>query len=520
MPTSAWNILRERMAELRALQGAITVLAWDQETYMPAGGASARGEQLAALQGVLHERFSAGALADALAGAEASLRGGEAPDGAPDDALAVLRAMRFDRDRAVKVPARLVRELAELQSAALVAWRTAREENDFGRFAPFLEGLLALRREQAQAFGVPEGGEVYDALLEGYEPGMRVARLEPLFARLTGWLAPLVERLTSAPPPTSPFAAGRFDVDAQWALSLEVLDLMGFDRRKGRLDQSIHPFTLAPDPGDVRLTTHLYEDLPLYSVFITLHEGGHGLFEQGLPSAHRRDPLGMVVSMGLHESQSRLWENQVGRSLPFWRGFAPRMAARFPQLAGLSAEALYRAANRVARTPVRGQADEVTYNLHIALRFELELGMLRGSLRVRDIPGAWNDGLRRLLGLGPVSDAQGALQDIHWASGDLGYFPTYTLGNLYAAQLFAAAQHDLSGLDGDLAAGRFLGLRDWLREKVHRHGRALPAEEIVRRATGRGLDDEAFHAHLEAKYLLAPAACLAATGGKAAPLTE
>ncbi len=495
-----WNVLCERMAELRALQGAITVLAWDQETHMPANGALARGEQLAVLQGLLHERLSAGALADALAGAEASLRGGVAPEGAPPDAAVVLRAMRFDRDRAVKVPARLVRELAELQSAALVAWRAAREESDFGGFAPFLEKLLALRREQAQAFGVPEGGEVYDALLEGYEPGMRVARLEPLFARLTGWLAPLVERLASAPPPHDPFTGGHFDDEAQWALSLELLDSMGFDRQSGRLDESIHPFTLSPDPGDVRLTTHVHEELPLSSIFSTLHEGGHGLFEQGLPSAHRRDPLGMVISMGLHESQSRLWENQVGRSLPFWRGFAPRMATRFPQLAGLSAEALHRAANRVARTPVRVEADEVTYNLHVALRFELELGMLRGDLRVHDIPGAWNDGLQRLLGLAPVSDAQGALQDIHWAWGDLGYFPTYTLGNLYAAQLFAAAQRDLSGLDGDLAAGRFLGLRDWLREKVHRHGRALPAEEIVRRATGRGLDDEAFRAYLDAKY--------------------
>jgi carboxypeptidase Taq len=495
MPETAWDLVIARTADLRALQGALTLLAWDQETYLPPKGAEARGEQLAALQGLYHEKLTAPELGDLLARAEADLpRDGEARE------AAALRALRFDRDRAVKVPGRLVRELAKLQSKALVAWREARAQSRFERFAPFLARLVTLRREQADAFGVPPGGERYDSLLEGYEEGMRVARLEPLFTRLASWLVPLVARLADAPQPPDPLAGHRFDVEQQWQLTLEVLQAMGFDGEAGRQDRSVHPFSLGLDPGDVRLTTRLSEELPLSALFSTLHEGGHGLYEQGLPADHRRTFLCQAASLGLHESQSRLWENLVGRSLPFWRHLLPRFEARFPQVAGAGLTAFHRAVNRVERSLIRVEADEVTYNLHIALRFELELGLLRGTLAVEDLPRAWDDGMERLLGVRPARDAEGVLQDIHWAWGDLGYFPTYTLGNLYAASLFAAARRALPALDDDLAAGRLLPLRDWLREHVHRHGRALPAEEVVRRATGRGLQDDDFRAHLEAKY--------------------
>jgi len=334
---------------------------------------------------------------------------------------------------------------------------------------------------------------------------MRVARLEPLFTRLTGWLAPLVARLAGAAQPPDPLAGQRFDVEQQWQLTLEVLRVMGFDGEAGRQDRSIHPFSMGVDPGDVRLTTRLSEELPLSALFSTLHEGGHGLYEQGLPAEHRRTFLCQAASLGLHESQSRLWENLVGRSLPFWRHLLPRFQAHFPQISGAGLTAFHRAVNRVERSLIRVEADEVTYNLHIALRFELELGLMRGTLAVADLPQAWNDGMERLLGVRPARDADGVLQDIHWATGDLGYFPTYTLGNLYAASLFAAARRALPALDEDLAAGRLLPLRDWLREHVHRHGRALPAEEIVRRATGRGLQDDDFRSYLETKYgALAP----------------
>ncbi len=493
MPSTHRELLERRMADLRAFQGAANVLLWDQETFMPARAAPARGEQLATLQAVVHERLVAVDLGDALAAALS--------DPALDATFrAALHPLGVERDRALKVPERLVRELAELQSAALPAWREARQRSEFALFAPHLERLVALKREQAACLGVPDGGEAYDALLDVYEEGMRVARLEPLFRRLVGWLAPLVDRIAARPAPPNPFAGRRFDPDRQWAFSLEVLRALGFDLEAGRLDRSAHPFTLSADPGDVRLTTRILEDQPLSAVMGTVHEAGHGLYEQGLPLAHRRDFLGQAPSMGIHESQSRLWENLVGRSLPFWRHFLPRLKVLFPELAGVSLEDFHRAANRVERSPIRVEADEVTYNLHIALRFELEVALLRGSLEVRDLPAAWDDGMERLLGVRPRRDSEGVLQDVHWATGDVGYFPTYALGNLYAATLFDAARRALPDLDDDLGSGRFAPLLGWLRENVHRHGRALEADEIVLRATGSGLRDDDFRTYVEAKY--------------------
>lgn len=487
------------MAEARALGGALTLLQWDMETYMPPRGAVARGEQLAALQGVLHERLVAPALGEALERADAEV-------GGDPDRAAALRALRVDRERAVRVPAALVRELALAQAEGVEAWKAARAAGDFARFAPSLERLLELRRRQAEALlpalARPDGApaELYDALLEAYEPGMRVARLEPILARLVGWLAPLVAELEARPPPEDGFLRGTFDAAAQWEVTLELLDLVGFDRAAGRQDRSIHPFSLGLDPGDVRLTTRILEDRPLSAILSTLHEAGHGIYEQQLPAELRRSVLCAAPSMGLHESQSRLLENQVGRSVPFWRAALPRLARRFPALAGVSPEAFCRAANRVARSLVRTESDEVTYNLHIALRFELELALLRGALPVRDLPEAWDDRSAALLGLRPRTPVEGVLQDIHWATGDLGYFPTYTIGNLYAASLFAAARRALPALDDDLARGELRPLLAWLGEKVHRVGRRKDAEEIVRDATGEGLTDRDFEAGLRARY--------------------
>lgn len=478
------------MEELRALAGAVNLLSWDQETYMPPRGAAARGEQLAALQGLGHERLVDPRLGEALERAEA------APG--DEERRAALAALRFDRDRAVRVPVALVKELARSQSRGVQAWRTAREASAFARFAPELTHLVELRREMADALGVPPGGERYDALLEGYEPGMRVARLEPLLRRLAGWLAPLADRAASATVEDG-FLRGRFEAGAQWDFTLELLEAMGFDLQAGRQDRSAHPFSTGIDPGDVRLTTRIHEELPLSAIFSTLHEGGHGLYEQGLPERWRGSVLGAAASYGLHESQSRLWENQVGRSLPFWRHFLPRLAARFPSLAGVPVEAFHRAANKVERTLIRVEADEVTYNLHIVLRFELEVALLRGQLQVADLPAAWSDRCAALLGVRPARDAEGCLQDIHWAWGEIGYFPTYTLGNLYAASLFAAAGRDLPGLEEEIGTGNLAPLLGWLREKVHRAGRTLPAEELVRRATGAGLTDEDLRRALTAK---------------------
>jgi carboxypeptidase Taq len=489
----AWEVLDRAMADVRALSGASWLLQWDQETYMPPRGAAARGDQLAAIQGTLHERLTAPAVAEALARAEA------AADGDPDRS-AILRALRFDHDRAARLPGDLVRAIAQAQTDGVETWKEARAGNDFRRFAPKLERLVALRREQADAYGVPPGGERYDALLEGYEPGMRVARLEPIFARLVSWLAPVVERITAAPRPDASFLEGRFDAEAQWAFTLELLEAIGFDGRSGRQDRSVHPFSLGLDPGDVRVTTRIFERQPLSAIFSTLHEAGHGVYEQNLPAEHRRNVLCAAPSMGLHESQSRLWENLVGRSLPFWRAFLPRLAHRFPALEGVSPERFHRAVNRVERSLVRVDSDEVTYNLHIVLRFELELAMLRGKLAVAGLPDAWNDRSQELLGVRPARDAEGVLQDIHWAQGELGYFPTYTLGNLYSATLFAAARRDVDGLEEAIARRELAPLLNWLRQKVYRVGRRKDAEEIVRDATGTGLTDRDFEAYVKEKY--------------------
>lgn len=502
---SAWEVLERTMAEVRALSGVVSLLQWDQETYMPGRGAEARGDQLAAVQGALHERLTAPAVAEALE------RAAGEPSQDPDRAAA-LRALRWDHQRAAGVPGALVQELAQAQAEGVDRWKAARAAGRFDLFAPSLSRLVGLRRAQADALlptlerpaGAP-APERYDALLEGYEPGMRVARLEPLFGRLVGWLAPLVAELTARPPADASFLRGAFDAEAQWAFTLELLDALGFDREAGRQDRSIHPFSLALDPADVRVTTRILEDQPLSAIFSTLHEAGHGLYEQQLPAALRRSVLCAAPSMGLHESQSRLWENVVGRSLPFWRAFLPRLARRFPRLAGVTPEAFHRAVIRVERSPIRIDADEVTYNLHIVLRFELELALLRGTLEVRDLPEAWNARTEALLGFRPRSDVEGVLQDIHWAWGDLGYFPTYTLGNLYAATLFAGARRALPDLDEAVARGDLSPLRGWLAEKVHRVGRRKDAEEIVRDATGTGLTDRDLEAHLRARYAAAAA---------------
>ncbi|HWV37908.1 MAG TPA: carboxypeptidase M32 [Vulgatibacter sp.] len=495
MDERSWNELARRMGELRDYAAIAGLLTWDQETYMPAGGASARASQLAAIQALLHERRIDPVLGELLAAATS--------DPSLDEARrAAVRNLARERDRAVKQPPRLVRELAERQSRAVVAWRAAKADlaEGFASFAPYLAALVELKREQADAVG--HGGERYDALLDDYEPGLTVARLSPLFAELRAGLVPLVTALTDATPPRRwRYEEHRYPVERQWDYTIHLLEAIGFDFHSGRQDRSIHPFTDGIDPGDVRLTTRLVPDTPLPAIFGTIHEGGHGLYEQNLPAAHARDPVGRPASMGLHESQSRLWENMIGRSLAFWEHELPSLRRAFPEaLEGVSAEEVYAAVNRVERSLNRVEADEVTYNLHILVRYELELAMLRGDLAVADLPGAWNDLMESVLGVRPSNDAEGVLQDIHWAWAEFGYFPTYTLGNLYAALLHRRLDEDLGGLDAVLRAGELRRVGAWLREHVHGIGHLYEAEEIVRRATGGGLAVAPFLEYLQGKF--------------------
>jgi carboxypeptidase Taq len=494
MPSANWDTFAARMAEIRDLSNIVALLSWDQETHMPPKGMAARAEQLATLQGLHHERVVDAKLGDSIAELESSNQLSE-------EESCALREFKFDRDRATQVPVALVKEIARTQASALSAWGEARKVRNFAVFAPKLGRLLELRREMADAYGAPAGGERYDALLEGNEKGMRVARLVPLFESLRDWLVPAIQKISERPTPSSNFLEGKFDADRQWQFTLELIEAMGFDRQAGRQDRSVHPFTTSFDPDDVRITTRIFDNLPLSSVFSSIHEAGHALYEQGLPTRLRRTVLCSATSMGLHESQSRLWENLVGRSQQFWSAFFPRYQQLFPeQLNSVSLATFVAAVNRVERSPIRVEADEVTYNLHIFIRFELELMLLRGELQVSDLAMAWNERYRRLLNITVSDDAQGVLQDIHWAWGEFGYFPTYTIGNLYSASLFDAALRAVPDLMSSIAEGRLLPLRDWLRTHVHQFGRIFEAEQIVLRATGNGLDTRDFIAYLTRKY--------------------
>jgi len=487
----ALDALRARMHELKDLGGILGLMSWDQETYLPSRAGPARAAQLATLQGLYHQRLVAPEVGDWLERAERTRL--------DPDTREMLKVFRRERDHAVRVPESLVRALAEAQSFAFDTWRQARTERTFAPFAPALMRLLDLRREQADAIG--HGGERYDALLDHFEPEMTTERLLPVLERLRLSLVPLVDVLDGAIRAPDLFDGRPYDPEQQWQFTLTLFPLLGFDLQAGRQDRSIHPFTGGTHPTDVRLTTRIDARNPSPAVFGTLHELGHGLYEQGFAPGDHRTTLAAAPSMGLHESQSRLWENLVGRSLPFWGFLYPRLRATFPgALGGVELEEFHRAINRVQRSPIRVEADEVTYNLHIVVRTRLEVRLLRDELAVQDLPGAWNEEMERTVGLRPRDEVEGVLQDVHWAHGEFGYFPTYALGNLYAASLMRAAERALPGLWDEIARGEVGALRGWLRENVHRHGARGSAEDRVRAVTGQGLTDADFLAYLRAKY--------------------
>ncbi|WP_243123802.1 carboxypeptidase M32 [Thermaerobacter sp. FW80] len=492
----AYHRLLERLGQVSDLRATTSLLHWDEEVNMPPGGAAARAEQKATLSRLAHQAFTApevGEWLDELAPWAAQLD----PE---SDAAALLRVTRREYDRSRRVPPDLVAELARASSQGYQAWVEARAQRRFAPFAPALARLIELRRQMADALGYAE--ERYDALLEEHEPGMRTRQVRELFARLKAGLLPLVQAIAERQDRVrDDFLRGDFPEADQWALTLEALRAIGFDFRRGRQDRSIHPFTAGLSPGDVRLTTRVDPTVFGPALFSSLHEGGHGLYEQGLPTAWQRTPLADGASSAVHESQSRLWENVIGRSREFWIFFFPKVQARFPhQLAGVDAEAMYRAVNRSRPSLIRVDADEVTYNLHIMLRFELELALLDGDLPVDELPAAWREKTRAYLGLEPADDGEGVLQDIHWSWGGFGYFPSYALGNLIALQLWEAALRDEPALPEQIARGDLGGVLRWMRAHVHRHGARYEPLELVRRATGSELGEEAFLRYVRRKY--------------------
>jgi carboxypeptidase Taq len=487
--------VRERAAILSDLGHTQALLFWDQNTMMPPDGACARGDQAATLEVVAHERLTdpeLGRLLDALEPWAA----GEDPDA---DDVRLLRELRREFEKAVRVPTSLAAELSRAAALGQAAWQEARAAADFSRFRDALELQLELRHRYVECFTGFE--HPYDVLLDDFEPAMTTAALRPLLAELCDGLVPLVAEVASpGPKPQGGAFGGPYEVEAQRRAVMDILEGVGFDPDGWRLDVAPHPFAQRIGPGDVRITTRydLHDFTGAY--FGALHEFGHGLYEAGIPERFARSPLGSPVSLGVHESQSRLWENVVGRSRPFCVWALPRLRARLPGFpSGTTVDDVYRGVNSVHRTLIRVESDETTYNLHIVLRFELELALMEGELAVDELPHAWNDGIHRLLGIDVPDDAAGVLQDVHWGAGLIGYFPTYTLGNLVAAQLWERVRADLPEIDGQLERGEFAPLRAWLRERIHAHGRKLPPRELLRRVTGQELAVEPFLRYLRDK---------------------
>lgn len=494
-PDDAYHWLLRHSRETGNMESMAALLHWDQRTNIPPKGHEHRAEVLAQLAGMIHERQVDPHRGEALAFLEARSPSGDTLS----DRAVNLREWRRDYDRMAKIPQKLAVELAKAAAEAETAWERARPVNDWAGFFPHLERLLGLRHEEAEAVGYDT--EPYDALLDDYEPGERAASLEPLFASLRGPLRELLQRIQQAPrKPDASALEGDFPVEAQRAFALETAAALGYDLDAGRLDVSAHPFSTTIGPRDSRITTRFDPNHFSDGFFSVAHEAGHALYEQGLPKEQWGCPMGQPASFGVHESQSRLWENIVARSPAFWQHFYPKAQARFPRLRDVAQDDFVGAVNVVASGLIRTEADEVTYNLHVMLRFELELALFRGQLEARDLPEAWNGKMRDLLGLTPPDMASGVLQDVHWSAGLFGYFPTYTLGNLMAAQLYHAAEKELGVQDEAFARGEFTPLLAWLRKTVHAHGRRHHPRALVREVTGEELNPEYLLAFLNRKF--------------------
>ncbi|MEM1060075.1 MAG: carboxypeptidase M32 [Verrucomicrobiota bacterium] len=493
---SEYEKLVARGRELAVLGSTASVLSWDQETYLPPAGVAFRAEQMAELSSLAHTRATAPEIGEWLASCEGA-------NGKLDPLQrANVREWRRDYDKATRLPNRLVKELTEATSLARERWVAARQERDFEQFRPALEKVLALTHEKADCLREGKDGlSAYDALLDEYEPGAEAEALRPVFAELRD---AIVELLPAALAISEQAQVNRLRGDYPQAKQEEfnraAAMAIGFDFDAGRIDTTTHPFCTGLGPRDVRLTTRYDERDFTSSFFGVLHEVGHGLYGQGLRADAFGTPAGEDVSLGIHESQSRLWENQVGRSEAFWRVWYPTAREVFGNLEGLEMDEFLLIVNRVEPSYIRVEADELTYNLHIILRFELEQALFDGSLAVADLPGAWNEKFESMFGFAVDHDSNGCLQDVHWSLGALGYFPTYTLGNLNAAQLFDAAREQIEGFDAQLATGDYSGLLAWLRENVHEKGRTLSPDELMRAATGRPTEAHHLVSYLRQKY--------------------
>jgi len=489
----AYETLRTKLGEIHDIAKSASLLGWDQQVLMPSRGAEARAHQLGTLGKLAHELFVSdeiGSLLEELRSYEESL---------DHDSLdaSLLRVARRDYEKAVRVPPELSAEITRVGAQSFGVWVEARANSDYGSFRPWLERLVELKHRYVECY--PPADELYDTLLDDYEPGMKAADVRAIFDRLKEVLIPLVD---AAAPAATPQVKGIFPSQIQRRLSLEIVKRFGFDETGWRLDTAPHPFAQSLATQDIRLTTREPED-SLDGLFATMHECGHGLYEAGVDPALERTLLARGASLGLHESQSRLWENLVGRSRPFWSWFYPRLQETFPaELGAVDEETWFRSINDVRPGLIRIEADEASYNLHIILRFELEQRIMDG-LDLRELPDIWNESMAHYLGVDVPNDAQGVLQDVHWSRGGFGYFPTYSLGNVISVQIWERLRDDLDDVDGQIARGEFAHIREWLRENVHRHGRKFTPVETLERAVGGPIDAEPYLAYLQGKLAVA-----------------
>lgn len=494
---------KQAMAELKQLMNEVTligstaaVLGWDERVYMPRNGSAHRANQLAYLSGLRHEKFTAPVVGKLLEQVEGTAL---VKDPISVDAVNI-REIRRVYDKATKVPKKLVEEIAHTETVAQNAWVEARKKNDFKSFLPHLEKMIGLKIKYAEAVGYDE--VIYDALLDDYEPGASTKSVTAVFKEFREELVPFVKKILNAPKkPDVSILEREYPVDRQRIFGEAVAAAIGFPFSDGRLDVTVHPFCTGIGPGDCRITTRYNARHVNEALFGTMHESGHALYELGLPREHYGMPMGDAVSLGIHESQSRMWENMVGRSKPFWKHFYALAQGTFHEaLADVKLDDFYFAINDVRASFIRVEADEVTYNLHIMVRFELEQGIISGEIKPKDIPAAWNEKFTSYFGITPKTDREGCLQDVHWAAGLFGYFPTYALGNLYSAQFFAKAKQDIPDLDEQFEAGKFDTLLSWLRKNIHSQGQRYRSEDLVKVVTGKKLSHKPLMAYLERKF--------------------
>ena len=491
----AFDALCRNVRETAAWESIQAALEWDERTMLPPEGGEYRAEQVTLLSGAIHRRRTDPQVGEWLE----QLATSELAADPHSDAGATIRQLKREYDKRVKLPLRLVEELTRATMLGQQAWVKARAAKDFAAFAPQLKTIVDLKKEYAAALGF--ASQPYDALLDDNEPGAKTAEVAAVLADLRSQLAPLVAAIVaSGRAPDRSLLARRYPVAAQESFGKQAAAAIGFEFQRGRLDVTHHPFCTNLGPHDCRITTRYDERYFPQAFFGILHEAGHGIYDQGLRTEQYGLPPGTYVSLGIHESQSRMWENLVGRSRAFWTHFFPQAQAAFPEaLSDVSVDNFFFAINNVQPSLIRVEADEATYNLHIIVRFELEQALLAGQLSIDDLPGAWRAKYREYLGIEPPDDAAGVLQDVHWSAGLMGYFPTYSLGNLHASQLYEAADRDLGGLEAQFARGEFRPLREWLREKIHTHGQCYSATELARRATGEPLSCAALMRHLRGK---------------------